>query len=254
VNLKKVSNIHTSIPISAISIYLAALALIFWVSAAIASPPLLFPERLPRIAIDPGHGGTDSGAKGPTGKLEKTISLELARQLTLKLEARCKVILTRSDDYSLAHRQRSAIANQAKADIFVAIHTGAAFLHGTNAITIYYFNPAKSADNVSADTIRANDMNRWERAQFQHKTATLNLAAALKNSLGKIEGAGGCKVRSAPLAVLEGANMPAILIEVGHITHPAGEKNLSSPQGIELLSSAIEKGIVAYLASMSTEK
>jgi N-acetylmuramoyl-L-alanine amidase len=209
---------------------------------------------MPRIAIDPGHGGADSGAKGPTGKLEKTISLELARQLTLKLEAHSKVILTRSDDYSLAHRQRSAIANQAKADIFVAIHTGAAFLHGTNAITIYYFNPAKSGDNLTPDTIRTQDLNRWDRAQLQHKTASLNLAATLKGSLGKIKGAGECRVQGAPLVVLEGVNMPAILIEVGHITHPAGEKSLSSSQGIELLSSAMEKGIAAYLASMSIEE
>ena len=252
-NSGKVRRVLRSIPFIAISIYLAVLGLIFLINAAIASPPLLFPERLPRIAIDPGHGGADGGAKGPTGKLEKTISLELARQLTLKLETHFEVTLTRSDDYSLAHRQRSAIANQAKADIFIGIHTGAAFLHRTNAITIYCFNPAKSGDNVPSDTIRAKDQNRWDKAQSQHKTASLKLAAALKNSLGKIEDAGGCKIQSAPLVVLEGANMPAILIEVGHITHPATEKNLSSSQGIEMLSNAIEKGVVAYLGSISTE-
>jgi N-acetylmuramoyl-L-alanine amidase len=252
VNSGKVSSILTSIPIGAISIFLVTLGSVFLINMAIASPPLLFPERLPRIAIDPGHGGADGGAKGPTGKLEKTVSLELARQLTLKLEAHFEVILTRSDDYSLAHRQRSAIANQAKADIFIGIHTGAAFLHRTNAITIYCFNPAKSGDNVPSDTL-AKDLNRWDKAQSQHKTASLKLAAALKNSLGKIEGAGGCKIQSAPLVVLEGANMPAILIEVGHITHPATEKNLSSSQGIEILSNAIEKGVEAYLGSISTE-
>ncbi len=251
-NSSKAWRVITLISNSPYYFILAALALIFSINAAMAAPPLLFPEQLTRIALDPGHGGSDIGAKGPTGQLEKTISLELARQLALRLEARHEVILTRSDDYNLAHRERAAIANQANANIFMGIHTGAAFLHGTNAMTIYYFDKPQSAEDLPNEAVGEGDQYRWDKAQILHKTASLELATALQKSLESMKGSVDCKIQAAPLIVLEGVNMPAILIEVGHITHPAAEKTLSSVQGLQALSKAIARGVEDYLASGST--
>jgi N-acetylmuramoyl-L-alanine amidase len=215
-----------------------------------AGPGLLFPEGKPRIAIDPGHGGADTGAQGPTGLLEKVISLELARQLALTLESQYEVILTRSDDYSIAPRQRSAIANQAKADIFIGIHTGAGFLHATNGKMVYYYSPLKNQVNMPPiDALDAKEQQRWGRTQVRFKDASISLASALTENLENLDDGSGCKMQGAPLVVLEGADMPAVLIEVGHISHPATEKKLSSSQSLQKLARAIDQGIKEYLES-----
>lgn len=233
---------------------LAAWMLICWVTSAMAEPGLIFPGHKPRIAIDPGHGGADDGAQGPTGQLEKAITLELARQLALTLETQYEVILTRSDDYSIAPRQRSAIANQAKADVFIAIHTGAGFLHGTNVKMVYYYRPLKNTVNIPPNAADAKDRQRWERAQLQHKDASISLASALSGNLDKLDDAPGSKIQGAPLVVLEGADMPAVLIEVGHLTHPATEKKLRSPQSLEQLARAIAQGVKAYFESSQVSR
>lgn len=251
-NSSNTKRIFGSIPIDLRYPGFAALLLIFLIGQAIAASPL--PEPSVRIAIDPGHGGADDGARGPTGQLEKNICLELARQLALKLEARHPVTLTRSDDYGLAHRQRAAIANQAKADIFIAIHTGAAFLHGTNAMTIYYYNAVQNSDDATSEAAATRAQYRWDQAQIRHKAAGIELATALKQGLENLEGSAGCKTRGAPLVVLEGVDMPAILIEVGHITHPGDEKKLSSSQGIQSIANAVAKSVEGYLASAAKSK
>jgi N-acetylmuramoyl-L-alanine amidase len=247
VNSGKVRSIISPIPIRTVLAWAAALALVFWATSAMAGPGLLFPERKPRIAIDPGHGGADSGAQGPTGQLEKTIALELARQLALTLETDYEVILTRSDDYRIAPRQRSAIANQAKADLFIGIHTGAAFLHGTNGKMVYYYSPLKNGVKMTTDTAATKDQQRWDRAYVRHKDASISLAGTLAENIEKLDDASGCKMHGAPLAVLEGADMPAVLIEVGHITHPATEKKLRSPQSLAHLVRTIKRGVEQYL-------
>jgi N-acetylmuramoyl-L-alanine amidase len=254
VNSSNIRRIFHSKSLIARHLVLPVLVLICMISAAIAAPPLPLPKPSTRIAIDPGHGGADDGARGPTGLLEKNICLVLARQLALELEARHEVVLTRSDDYGMAHHRRAAIANQAKADVFIGIHAGAAFLHGTNAMTIYYFNGVQNRDNATSEAEEARDQYRWNQAQSRHKADSIELAAALKKSLENLKGPVGCSIKAAPLLVLEGVDMPAILIEVGHITHPGTEKKLSSPQKIQSLSNAIAKGIEAYLASMAETK
>lgn len=246
-NSGNVRSIILFVPKSTIIAWVAVLALIFWVTSAMAGPGLLFPEHKPRIAIDPGHGGADGGAQGPTGHLEKAIALELARQLALSLESRYEVILTRSDDYRLAPRQRSAIANQAKADLFISIHTGAGFLHGANGKMVYFFSPLKDGAKMPPEAVDAKDQQRWDRAQARYKDASISLASALTENLKKLDTASGCKMQGAPLVVLEGTDMPAVLIEVGHITHPATEKNLRSPQGLRHLVRAIEQGVDKYI-------
>lgn len=248
-NSSKVRSTIPSIPISPIKAWLAVLTLIFWVSSAMAGPGLLFPERKPRIAIDPGHGGANNGAKGPTGLQEKAISLELARLLALTLESQYEVILTRSDDYSISPRQRSAIANQAKADLFVGIHTGAGFLHATNGKMVYYYRTLKDHVNMSGDALDAKEQQRWDRSQERYKDASISLASALTENLENLDEDSGCKMQGAPLVVLEGADMPAVLIEVGHITHPATEKQLRTSQSLQQLARAIELGVKGYFDS-----
>jgi N-acetylmuramoyl-L-alanine amidase len=219
-------------------------------STALAGPPLLFPDKTPMVAVDPGHGGRDSGARGPTGLLEKTVCLELARKLAARLETRYRVTLTRSDDYQVEAPQRAAIANAAGADVLISLHTGGSYVHSTRAMTIYYYAPLNPTANTPQSSTEALDRQRWDQTQLRHQAASLALATALKPYLEQIPGAPVCDIRGAPLVQLEGADMPAVLIEIGRISHPATEAELREPQEQELLAEQIFKGTQAYLVSI----
>ena len=231
--------------------WLAVGAILFGIlSPALANPPLLFPEKTARIALDPGHGGRDYGARGPTGLLEKEVCLELAHKLALRLESLYQVTLTRSDDYQVELKQRAAIANQADADLMISLHTGAGFVHSARGISIYYH--ADTSQSIPAgDLPRSGDANarqQWERTQTRHQSASLALATVLKKYLDQDPDSPGCSIHGAPLMVLEGADMPAVLIEIGHITHPATEAKLADPQNREWLTEQIFNGIQTFLS------
>jgi N-acetylmuramoyl-L-alanine amidase len=215
-----------------------------------ADPPLVFPEQRPRIALDPGHGGRDFGARGLTGLLEKDVCLAFARDLSLGLESQYKVILTRSDDYQVDLQQRAAIANQAAADLLISLHTGASFVHATRGIAIYYYaDGARVAARDAMDrSVDAEDPQLWDRTQQPHQPASLALATALKNRLDQAPDSPGCSIHGAPLAVLEGADMPAVLIEIGHITHPATEERLASLKDGGWLAQQVAAGIRDFLS------
>jgi len=222
-------------------------------SPAWANPPLLFPEKTARVALDPGHGGRDWGARGPTGLFEKDVCLELARKLAIRLESQYQVTLTRSDDYQVELRQRAAIANQADADLLISLHTGAGFIHSTRGISIYYQADVarKAPYNEIGPSGGVDDRQQWKRTQIRHQPASLALATMLKKRLDRAPDSPGCSIRGAPLAVLQGADMPAVLIEIGHITNPAAEARLSDLQDRERLVEEIFNGIQDYLAAQN---
>jgi N-acetylmuramoyl-L-alanine amidase len=218
---------------------------------ASAQVPLPFPKQTPRIALDPGHGGKNPGARGPTGLLEKDVCLALARNLALRLESSFTVVLTRSDDYQVELQQRTAIANQAEADLLISLHTGAGYVHASQEIVLYYY--ADVARNVPMDDMErlvpADDPRQWRQTQKRHQPASLALASALKKRLEGMPDAPKCSIRGAPLAVLEGADMPAVLIEIGHITHPATEAWLAALQDGAELAEPIVDGIRDFLTT-----
>ena len=233
--------------ISAIFPCFITMVLIFWIGSAVAGPGLLFPERLPKIVIDPGHGGADQGARGPTGHMEKNVTLELARRLAQVLEGHSEVILTRNDDYAVELRHRSAIANQANADLYISLHAGAGFLHATNVRTVYFLNSSDSPPGAATEAPPGSNRQLWRMAQKAYKEQSIVLADLLDEKLEKLSDGTGCEIQGAPLIVLEGAAMPAVLIEVGHITHPATEKTLLTDQGIADLAGAIGQGLKGYI-------
>jgi len=233
-----------------LSIWLLSAALLITTAWPVsAQSPLLFPEQTPRVALDPGHGGKDLGARGPTGLLEKNVCLALARNLALRLETRYQVILTRSDDYQVELRQRTAIANQAEADLWVSLHTGAGYAHAARGIVLYYYADAGQRQPVDdmERMVPADDPQQWNQTQKRHQPASLELATALKKRLDSVPDAPQCSIRGAPLAVLEGADMPAVLIEIGNITHPATEARLAALQDGGWLAGPIVDGIQDFL-------
>ena len=234
--------------------WIMGLALLMTGTTAWAQSRLVFPGERRHIALDPGHGGDDTGATGPTGLLEKNVCLELARALALQLETRYQVTLTRSDDYHVQLRQRTAIANQAGADLYISLHTGAGFLHAARGTVIYYHAPDRKTPQRPTDNSPATQKPLpWRQVQLRHHASSQALANALKPHLEKLPEIQDVRVVDTPLAPLEGADMPAVLIELGHITNPATEQRMASAEGIAALARALGTGLEAYIQSQASE-
>lgn len=214
----------------------------------------LFETFKPIIVIDPGHGGQDGGARGSGGTLEKTVTLQLARLIATKLEPDFKVVLTRTDDYAVELDQRTAAANHLKADVFVAIHTGGSFVHSTIGTAIFYYRnssgPDPTRDNPSSGNPQRQRGNRpilWKNVQNNHIPDSRTLAGMIAERLQGLS-ALQSRIEGAQLAVLQGAAMPAVLIEVGYLTNPAEEKNLRDQGFLLDLAEHISLGIEDFLA------
>lgn len=235
------------------SILLCLMACTLSARTAWCAAPLLFPDTAATLVLDPGHGGNDQGARGPSGHTEKNICLELAQQLALRLESRYIVRLTRSEDYDVELDQRTAIANQAKADLFISLHTGAGFFHTTRGMAVYYYQPSAPAAKIPDKGSVATEPLPWQQRQNRHAAASKALALELQQALESLPQRPSCQVVAAPLAVLQGADMPSVLIEVGHITHPATEKSLTQPGSLDALAIAIDSGIQQFLTNVRSE-
>ncbi len=204
---------------------------------------LIVDQRHGVIVIDPGHGGHDRGAKGPEGTLEKTVTLNLARIIAVELSDTYKVILTRADDYELDVFGRTAAANHAAADLFISIHTGGSFQHQARGMSLYYYKEVSGPALVHAEeglnVPGSSAQIPWEKIQIRHKTTSRVLAELIRKRINEQAIFIESKIHGAPLLVLEGADMPAVVLEIGYITNPAEENSL---RDINVLS-GIAKGI-----------
>jgi len=211
----------------------------------------LFEDYKRMIAIDPGHGGDDSGATGADGKSEKTIVLRLAQILETELKREYRVILTRTDDIRVQLEERTAQANHHKADLLISIHTGGSLVHGTTGFFIYHYqaagkNPAEPGAIMPNRGLADNGPILWERVQERHLANSRILARLIHTSLTDSGIVQESRVQGAPLLLLQGANMPAILIEIGYLTNPAEEEKLSDQRYLINLAKQISRGIDAY--------
>lgn len=203
------------------------------------------------IVLDPGHGGeTDFGAKGPDGKFEKDVTLRLTGMIAAGLENRYNIILTRTEDTELDIPARTAVANHFKADLFISIHAGGGFVNKSRGISFCYFT---DNDPVAAgtETVQGKPVDNpslpvaWGKIQKKHGLLSSDFANIVKKNLSGIITSSDIRISGANYAVLEGADMPAILIEAGYLTNPADAEALSGkeyPAGIvKGLSLAIDE-------------
>jgi N-acetylmuramoyl-L-alanine amidase len=226
------------------------LLILAWPFSPAAQPPAPWKQPAGVIVIDPGHGGQDDGARGTSGALEKIICLELARKLADILDGSYKVILTRNGDYSLPNIQRSATANHHKADAFISLHAAAAFQHTAEGVTLYQYAPVGPLDsNPHKNTTLGNNPAKWRNIQIRHAASSSALAASLQDALATVTGPKQLRIQKAPLQVLAGADMPAVVIEIGYLTHPQTEKNLTSDTQLTAFARTIANGINVFMAS-----
>lgn len=210
------------------------------------TPPLLDlapPGGVRTVVIDAGHGGDEEGAKGPDGTLEKNITLSVARRLKSALEARLgvRVILTRDADETVGLDERAAVANNNKADLFISLHANASVRSSASGAEVFYLSLAEYGDQaqrvargesealpVFGGGTRDIEVILWEMAQARYIEQSARLAQAVEESLRARVPMSPRAIQQAPFRVLVGANMPAVLVEIGFITNPQQEDQLGS--------------------------
>ncbi len=203
--------------------------------------PALAAGGLHAIAIDAGHGGDDAGARGAAGTIEKELTLDLARRLKSALEIRLgiRVVLTREDDRALGLDERAAIANNSRADLFLSLHANASVQPAARGATVFHLDAGR-ATGAATDTTPAGvpvlggtrniDLVLWDTAQILYLAPSARLAATVADSLrGRVE-LGAAPVREAPLRVLIGAHLPAVLVETGYLSNADDEKRLATDE------------------------
>jgi N-acetylmuramoyl-L-alanine amidase len=204
--------------------------------------PLTAPAASVRaVAIDPGHGGADEGAKGPGGTLEKDLTLTLARRLKAAIEGRLGIrgILTREEDRKIPLDERTAIANNNKADLFISLHLNASFRPDSKGASIYVaaFDDPDQARTLAPERVpafgggmRDIELIPWNLAQIRYLDQSTAVAHIVEQQFQNRIPLDIRSVDRAPLGVLESANMPAVLVELGYLTNPEQEKQLASPE------------------------
>ncbi len=220
------------------------------------------------IVIDAGHGGRDPGAVGYRKYREKIVVFQIAKKLQNILKDRgYTVYMTRNSDKFIKLTNRTTYANNKNADIFISIHANA--IDGKNAkkvhgIESYFLSPSRSkkAERIAAieNSADMSAMNRYGKNTFlnflnHHKILASNKLAidlqrgmlgALNKRYKNVHDGG---VREGPFWILVGAQMPAVLVEVGFITHPTEARRLVNKEYQKRLATGLAFGIDRYFAN-----
>jgi N-acetylmuramoyl-L-alanine amidase len=225
--------------------------------------------KIGRIVIDPGHGGHDTGTIGPTGLMEKDLCLDVAQRLGKIIHQRlpgAEVIYTRADDTFIPLEERTRIANESKADLFISIHANSSHDHAARGIETYYLNLKGSPDamevaareNATAqESIHDLEDIVKKIARSEKIDESREFAADIQESLAKriqklnrtVKDRG---VRKAPFVVLIGADMPSILTEISFLSNPADEQLLKKPEHRQRVAEGLYQGVASYLQSLNS--
>lgn len=213
-----------------------------------------------RVVLDPGHGGHDPGAIGPTGLREKDVVVELAKLVAPQLERRgIRVALTRVDDRFVPLEERTARANAFGADLFLSIHCNAADNHAKRGVESYVLDTdhgemaSRIAARENATTVAATrelaeilaTMRMADQSSRSRHFAEMLQRSAMA-SLGGFSGVANGGVHPAGFYVLVGARMPAALFEASYISNAEDEALLGSAASRQRFADAIVNAIVAY--------
>lgn len=233
-------------------------------TASVAAGKIYKSTKGKLIVIDPGHGGSDSGAVG-NGLKEKSVVLATSKKLGALLQKRgYKVLYTRSTDVFINLRSRTAFAAKKNADMFISIHANAApnasAASKMSGVETFFLSPARSERSKNAAALEnrgdLEDMNTFSKQTFlnflnREKIISSNklaidiqsyMLSSVKKSFSSRDGG----VREAPFWVLVGATMPAVLVEMGYITHPQEGKNLGKSAYQDRIAQGIANGVDAY--------
>lgn len=222
--------------------------------AAVVVNPSLSEELTPAetrplrtIVIDPGHGGHDNGAVGPGGTAEKDVTLTLAMMTAKALGPLYQVVLTRTGDYQVEPADRVAMANSSQADLFISLHVGGGFSMQCDGVTVFFLNAEfdqvqnalDAAAQASPDT-RA--FVRWDEAHFSHYRFSRAFANILEQTCREVLQM-DCRVKNDQVAVLEGVNHPAVMLEIGCLANPVWEDRFRNKDRLQVTAEMIAGAI-----------
>ncbi|MBB1126575.1 N-acetylmuramoyl-L-alanine amidase family protein [Thiospirillum jenense] len=242
--------------------------------ALLAAPRIpiatLFGLQFRTIVIDPGHGGSDPGAIGPSGLTEKVITLDIAQRLRERLQRRdgYRVLLTRHSDTRHTLKERVAFARTAGADLFISLHFNTLPQRSVNVIETYYFG-SQSDQHTAAIAAAENRGSEFALAEFKRLIMNIgntlktqesrDLAIALQAALvedltvqsSQVIDAG---IKTAPFVLLLGVEVPSVLVEISCLSHPAEEQRLMTSAYRNHIATALERGLVSYLENQWTTR
>ncbi len=221
------------------------------------------PNRFNTIVIDAGHGGDDAGARGAAGLLEKDLVLDIAHRLAKRFGGNgLRVVLTRRDDTFVPLEERTSIANDARADLFISIHANASHDTKVRGIETFFLSLAASDDHAGQVARRENQAFRIGDTPAKRSDAALVAiigdlitTAHLEESnefarLAQLELAGDPQVargvKQAPFVVLEGVQMPAALVEIGFLTNRLDEQSLRGAEERDRIAAALIRAALEF--------
>ena len=226
-------------------------------------------DRLLVIAIDPGHGGEDPGATGPTGLHEKDVVLAIALQLRERLNAKpgVRVLMTRDSDFFVPLGERVKKAERVQADLFVSIHADAFFTPDARGASVFALsqggassaaarwmaNKENSSDQIGGISVQTADA-AVNRALFDMSTTaqirdSMRYGNFVLDEVGEINKLHKGSVEQAGFAVLKAPDIPSILVETAFISNPEEETRLNDDAYRDKMANAIMKGIKRYFAA-----
>jgi N-acetylmuramoyl-L-alanine amidase len=216
----------------------------------------------PVVVVDAGHGGDDFGARGPGGVLEKDVALSVARALGAALaEAGYRVAFTRDADRFVTLVERTEVAARADGDLFLSIHANSSADPEASGIETYFLS-IDPTDEDSLQVAHVENAPLWGSAALPgtemvlgsilqdlawtaHLEGSSRLAAEVQRRLSRLPSPSR-GVKQAPFVVLMGVNMPAILVEIGFLTHAEEARRLRDPLYQRSISQALSAAILSY--------
>jgi len=226
-------------------------------------------DRLVIVALDPGHGGEDPGAIGPTGLREKDVVLAVALALRSQLNALpgMRVMMTRDADYFVPLNERVRKAQRVQADLFVSIHADAFFRPEARGASVFALSTRGASSSAArwmaqrenqADQVGGVNVASVRDRQVLSAMLDMSTTAQIKDSLklgaevlqriGRVGRLHKPRVEQAGFAVLKAPDIPSILVETAFISNPEEEAKLRSPKYQRQLVDALSTGIKRYFA------
>ena len=226
-------------------------------------------DRLIIVALDPGHGGEDPGAIGPTGLREKDVVLAIALQLRERLNALpgMRVMMTRDADFFVPLHERVRKARRVQADLFVSIHADAFFRPEARGASVFALSTSGATSTAArwmaqrenaADQVGGVNIGDVKDRQVLQAMLDMSTTAQIKDSLmlgaevlqhiGRVGRLHKRQVEQAGFAVLKAPDIPSILVETAFISNPEEEERLRDPAFRKELVDALSTGIRRYFA------
>jgi N-acetylmuramoyl-L-alanine amidase/type II secretory pathway predicted ATPase ExeA len=223
--------------------------------------------KINRIAIDPGHGGYDTGTTGPHGLLEKDLCLDVGLRLGELIRENLpgtEVVYTRKDDRHVSLEERTTIANDANADLFISIHANSSDSRETRGVETFYLSLATSREsralasreNALAGSSLHNLPDMIQKIARNEKLAeskqfAVDVQQALAKQLQLVSRQEANRgVKQAPFVVLTGANMPAVLSEISFVSNATDESLLLEGSQRQRIAEGLYRGVASYLNSV----